>query len=276
MVTIILSFVSLLILTPIVLVLPIGFSVKQKISLIGVAFLLANVGLVTSLQLPIYQTLLIILLLNYLTFILVGKRIGGPSLSREKSELIEVKGTLELNKIHKKVKKLEQPIEKEHITFALDETAATISHNVEDGFLGVKNTLKEKIEIVEDIQMPASSNIDLSYKDDLLDIDEDISFLANRAESFNSRESSNNFVTDNAEGSDYAYMSEIEKLIEENHLEDEYKDDTLETIKSVPQVVEMEELEEIELANKVIHADEDVVEDEVSDEMEIEELVFHK
>lgn len=281
MITVIFSLVSLVIITPVVLLFPLGFSIKWKLGLIGVAFLLANVGLMARIQLPLYQTLLIIFLLSSLMSILLAKRI--PKISPKQIDLgLSTKTYLPLENepLHIENNSKENPVKELAAVLDMTAAAAEIYQDDPNGFIENERILQEveevkEIEHVDEAnQLEAIEKKGLSYSDNSLDSDEDISFLENRVKDFSADDSNDNTIENNDRGSENTYMSEIEKLMEEE-FDLDFNDELKEDQDFVPQA-EMEELEEIELTNIVTTSKNDEIDDKNDNEVEIEELVFHK
>lgn len=273
MITVIFSLVSLVIITPVVLLFPLGFSIKWKLGLIGVAFLLANVGLMARIQLPLYQTLLIIFLLSSLMSILLAKRI--PKISPKQIDLgLSTKTYLPLENepLHIENNSKENPVKELAAVLDMTAAAAEIYQDDPNGFIENERILQE-VEEVKEIEHVDEEN-QLEPIDNSLDSDEDISFLENRVKDFSADDSNDNTIENNDRGSENTYMSEIEKLMEEE-FDLDFNDELKEDQDFVPQA-EMEELEEIELTNNVTPSKNDEVDNKYDNEVEIEELVFHK
>ncbi|MEH7123944.1 hypothetical protein V7122_07305 [Bacillus sp. JJ1532] len=276
MITAIFLIVSLLILTPVLLLLPIGFPKKWKLVLIGVAFLLANVGLMANMQLPIYQTILIIFLLCFLITLLIEKRIVNVTQTKVDSKPIEKKIiSIEKETLHREDEKPNIVIEKEALPTVLNEVAAASEiPQEEDDLMEQENSLYEEDEASEEIQIVAQKIFDTETPVDPLDLDEDVSFLENRVATIttNGDVSSTKHQENNSEN---AYMSEIEKLLEENDIGYEETEEMPKTIDHVPQPV-MEELEEIVFTKELQIEEDNEEKTDLDEEIEIEELVFHK
>ncbi|QED48803.1 hypothetical protein [Cytobacillus dafuensis] len=279
MVAFILAIASLIILIPIMFLLPIGYSIKEKLGLIGIAFLFANVGLMANTQFQLFQSVLIIILLIILTTFILEKKFAKSLSSQSNIRLKEKKPNIQEheNLYMEKVDSKPQ-LELESITSANDLNATEQIENPleEDHILKNVDDESEKqkdIQILEDNFKKFETELShYEKKDDLLDMEEDISFLTNRAIKFDNHDSidvkfeydENEFATVN--------MSEIEKLIETNDID--FKEN-LELVQHRIDV-EMEEIEEIELTRASNTEQKENRESISNDEIEIEELVFHK
>lgn len=272
MVTFIFAIASLLILTPVMLLLPVGYSKKWKLGLIAAAFLLADVGLLANMQLPLYQTILILLLLSTLVSMLLGNRIQQLTPPHVDSGLNKVNNIfLEKEPLHNN--------EKNNVPFhdfssALKETAASIN-NIEEDLdeeLESEPILNEEDLVIMDYQADISKINKPVKAENQLDIDDDIDFLENRVIDFGTDELKKTLEKKESVFEN-TYMSEIEKLIEadadEAFIKELHEHDDI-----VPQV-EMEELEEISVSNFAVSLKGDELEPE-NDVIEIEEIVIQK
>ncbi|KAB2338725.1 hypothetical protein F7731_04030 [Cytobacillus depressus] len=272
MITIIIAIASLLILTPTLLLLPVGFSVKWKLGLIGVAFLLASAGLLASVQLPLYQTILILFLLSGLVSILLGKRIQMPAPTHIDSGISEEKSFgLEKELLHKEEKD-EEPLR--DFSAVIDETASAIETVKKDldMIIELGPILEKKELVIKDYQ---TTNLEINKPDkhdDLIDIDDDIAFLEKRVTDLGIDESKNK-LENKKYSFENTFISDIEKLIEADF--DEALNEELPEQNDVVPQVKMEELDEIELSNFVANQEDDKPE-LGNDEIEIEELILHK
>lgn len=282
MITVIFSLVSLVIITPVVLFFPLGLSIKWKLSLIGVALLLANVGLMASVQLPLYQTLLIIFLLSSLMSILLAKRI--PNIPPKQIDL--GLGTKTYLPLENKPLHIENNIKEnsvKELAAVLDMTAAAseIYQNDRNEFIENERILQgvEEVKEIDQVdkanQLVAIEENDPAQSDSSLDLCEDIAFLESRAKDFSVLESRDITIEKNDRDSENNYMSEIEKLMEADEQDLDFTDELQEDHDFVPKA-EMEELEEIEVANIVTTSKNDEIDEKYDNEVEIEELVFHK
>lgn len=281
MVPFLFAIASLIILTPIVLLFPIGFTKKWKIVLIGSAFLLGNLGMIASIQFPFYQTILILVLLIGLLSLLLEKRIGNPSLTETDSKFIVHKNfPLEKENIHK----VEE--EKPRVAIEFDPPKAALVNEVavttelakekeNDNNMELEYFHNVKKELDDEIRLNKQRMNEPEIIDNSLDIDEDVSFLTNRAINFSEIDPSLSIIEQEKNNSEPSYMSEIEKLIEEEDNQEEHHTMNNRTA-DFQQQAEMEELEEIEFPKVIPTAEKSNIEKEFIDEIEIEELVFDK
>lgn len=276
MITIIFSIVSLVILTPVLLFMPIGISNKWKICLVGVAFLLANIGLMANMQIPFYQAILIIVLLCGLIALLLEKRVVAIPQSKVESESIHKKIiSIEKETVHSENEKLNIIIEKENLTTVLSEEAVSseISQE-EDDLIKLAYSIDKQDEAAEEIKIGVHKKFETEKTENPLDFDEDVSFLENRVAAIAIKgEVGSTDLQENH--SEKAYMSEIERLLDGNDIGDGETEKMPNTITPISQPV-MEELEEI-VFTKELHIKEDNKKTkDLDEEIEIEELIFHK
>ncbi|MFO1443106.1 hypothetical protein KDN24_07730 [Bacillus sp. Bva_UNVM-123] len=266
--------VSLLILVPVVSFLPIRISIKGKLSLIGIALLIANVGLLSRGILGLWQSYLILLLLIILCSFILERRFGAVLLPKTHSEtdskienhvaaFSEMNEDIQINNNAELV----SPIQNETIILAKENQALeNINESIEnihdedelvdfkDDFLDVEihdnYSNSENFEDIEETQVEMEETeddvpvIESIKGEPLSEIDEDVSFLMNREEAFNREDSIETDLLEENSETAYAvsYMSEIEKILEETGIKNESETGYTQT----------------------------------ENEVEIEELVFHK
>lgn len=276
MITIIFSIVSLVILTPVLLFMPIGISNKWKICLVGVAFLLANIGLMANMQIPFYQAILIIVLLCGLIALLLEKRVVAIPQSKVESESIHKKIiSIEKETVHSENEKLNIIIEKENLTTVLSEEAVSseISQE-EDDLIKLAYSIDKQDEAAEEIKIGVHKKFETEKTENPLDFDEDVSFLENRVAAIAIKgEVGSTDLQENH--SEKAYMSEIERLLDGNDIGDGETEKMPNTITPISQPV-MEELEEIVFTKELQIKEDNKKSKDLNEEIEIEELIFHK
>lgn len=247
--------------------------------LIGSSFLLGNIGMVAIMQFPFYQTFLILVLLIGLLSLLLEKRLGNPSLTKTDSKVIVHKNfPLDNENIHKEEEKPRVTIELDLPKAALvNEVAVTIEPAEEEqvNTLELEYSHNVKKELDDEILLMKQKMIEPEIIDNPLDIDEDVSFLTNRAISFSEVDPSLSIIEQEKNNSEPLYMSEIEKLIEEEDNQEEHHTINDKT-DDFQQQSEMEELEEIKFLKVIPTVEKSNIEKEFIDEIEIEELVFEK
>ncbi|MBY0123968.1 hypothetical protein [Bacillus sp. S/N-304-OC-R1] len=279
MITFLFAIASVIILTPIMMFLPFGFSKKLRLGISGSAFLLANVGLLAVIQFSLYQTILILVLLIGLISLLLEKRIGNSKQSEiVPKEKVFKMVPLEKEILHTDQEKLKVTIEVDSpVPSLVDEVAATVElvQAEQDVPAKIENFHVQEKEREAKVQTVEQKIIEHEIIEDSLDIDEDVSFLTNRAISLEEVEQTNPMIEQMENNPENAYMSEIEKLIESNDiLEDSYE--VIDKIEDSLLQVEMEELEEIIPTEFIPKVENNNKEQDFMDEIEIEELVFDK
>ncbi|MBS4191476.1 hypothetical protein KHA94_14900 [Bacillus sp. FJAT-49705] len=272
MVVFIFSIASLLILIPIVAFLPIGISFKRKWVLVGMAFLIANVGLIVSTLFHLWNTVQILLLLILLASIILNSRYKRGTALQDSAFLIEKTSNSQDDENLHNVQMEASPLNQ--INIQADEIIQSPADNYSEEE-GVLLNLEDKTEESDTAQFTSlekiaiNPNLSNEFADSFA-IDEDISFLNNRSNLLNN----DNLVEEKheKEGNDFeiGYMSEIEKLMKKNDLN--YIDNI--EIDSHCNKIEMEELSEIEVSLVYQESEIDEKENVFSDEIEIEELVF--
>ncbi|WP_066292823.1 hypothetical protein [Bacillus sp. FJAT-29937] len=275
MITIIFSIVSLVILTPVLLFMPIGISNKWKICLVGVAFLLANIGLMANMQIPFYQAILIIVLLCGLIALLLEKRVVAIPQSKVESESIHKKIiSIEKETVHSENEKLNIIIEKENLTTVISEVAVSSEISQEDDdLIKLAYSIDKQDEAAEEIKIGVHKKFETEKTENPLDFDEDVSFLENRVAAITIKgEVGSTDLQENH--SEKAYMSEIERLLDGNDIGDG-TEKMPNTITPISQPV-MEELEEIVFTKELQIKEDNKKSKDLNEEIEIEELIFHK
>lgn len=254
--------------------LPMGFSWKWKLGIIGVAFLLANVGLLANMQFPLYQTILIISLLCLLVSLLLEKRIVETALKKVDSKIVDEEIiSLEKETLHREDKKPNIVIEKETLPLVLNEAATAIEiPQEEDDLKELEYSPYEEEQAGEELHEQKVT--ETKTPEDPLDFDEDVSFLENRVANISTNEDVSNREYPGNQ-TENTYMSEIEKLLEGNDIGDKETEDMPNTIEPVPQPV-MEEIEEIVFTEEVLLEKVNKEKSDLNEEIEIEELIFHK
>lgn len=228
-------------------------AIKKKLSLIFISFFLALVGVLSTTLLDLWQSYLILLLLIILCSFILERRFGAVLLPQTHSETdpkIEnhVATLSEMNEdIHiNNNTELLSPVQSETIILAKENQALeNINESFEnihdedelvdfkDDFLDVEihdnYSNSETFEDIEEIQIEMEETevdvpaIESIKGEPISEMDEDVSFLMNREEAFNREDSiETDLIEENSETA-YAvsYMSEIEKILEETGIKNE-------------------------------------------------------
>lgn len=234
----VLSIISLIILIPIIYFLPLGLSNKGKGILIIIALVFANVGLLTNSNFPIWQTGLILLVLCVLAVYVLDKRFKNflfansndntqfePSLEDEtkgKSEAVITEQIFANNDAKGDIGKysLNETNEGNDISpISTDE-----QHEIEE--LPISRHEPELEEIVETLPQETEelSKIDTFQNEGDVEheSDEETAFLTGREKAIHEEE---DLLSEKDNEQELNYMSEIELLLENDHLED-YQENT--------------------------------------------------
>lgn len=237
----IIALVSLIILVPIIYFLPLGLKVSGKMILIVISFCIASIGILAKNTFPLWQTGLLILLLVLLVAYILDKRLGKviyltnqeqsnkewnkneflPSANNDEASndelnipngiqddihLDELDKIDEISVINSEEADSAQKKEDEYLEEIIfdDEGLAPFSHSVDEKTEEPVNTdtIAEAEKIVEEVPLDK--------------IDDDLSSLLEREEIEEFKkidQESEDLVISNEEEH---YMSEIEKLLEEN------------------------------------------------------------
>ncbi|MDZ5470801.1 hypothetical protein SM124_03450 (plasmid) [Bacillus sp. 31A1R] len=215
------SIAALVILVPIVYFLPLGLSKKGKITLIVTALFLANLGLLTRNQYPLWQVVLILLLLLSLITYVIDRRFGKQVYKVLVDK--EITNFEEFNNVKTKVepKQLEINNNLEHSLneINLEEFESIIDKNEQkSNFNSAENFVDLEGINIDEIQVTDSVEPKVPKQDVVLNIAE----LEDSIEFFNDKESTIQEPIstidinhdESAENEVSGYMSDIEKLLE--------------------------------------------------------------
>lgn len=268
------ALISLLIVFPVVYFLPIGISVKGKLCLIGIAFLIANIGLLSNSLFELWQSSLILFLLVLLCSFIFDRRYRAV-LNTEQYSFKQQEG-INLTK----EAQLSEKIDEEEKNIILDDDLINSDEDLQSLTAIDEHNNEENFERIEDIEpLHEELKLDKTFtesvqKEDSFEIDEDISFLLNRNEALNTGEAiESSLVVEKEENiQEVGYMSEIEKLLEETSIELEANS----VYTQIEENKEMENLEEIVINKNNSETKIDEKTAISNEEVEIEELVFQK
>jgi hypothetical protein len=226
---------SLIVLVPIMLLLPMEIPRKSRLGLIFVAFAIACIGLWANTQYPVWLTGIILLLLAGLAAIILANKIDLRDSKKNQSE------TRRHENIH--TQETEEPI---HISQATDFREENKNKQI---LLG-----KEPPPAMQ----PAAP----------LEFDVDISFLMEREELLKNENTNipSSGISFEKEVNTSGYMTEIEKLLEEDSIEKVHQtisEDDSEIDEIVIKPAGNAEVSHIEKTNE-------------DEEVELEEIIFHR
>lgn len=213
------SVVSLIILVPIIYFLPLGLSKKGKGLVILIAFLFANLGMLAKSIFHIWQTALILLLLTILTVYILDKRLNkqmflNSALEKEDEFLLE---DLEAkSSVDNRISTESQPelgtMPASGIVHVIEEpTIVPSEESIEIEELPFElNLVKEDLE-TDELEVSIPTDLDMELEDET-------SFLNNREELLEETSlppvKQDDIVVN-------GYMSDIEKLLESEDLEED-------------------------------------------------------
>ncbi|MCQ6273512.1 hypothetical protein JMM81_00800 [Bacillus sp. V3B] len=239
---------SLVILAPTLYFLPLGFSLKGKFVLIGVAFLIANLGLLSQWRFPIWQTVLIMLLFVILFSILLDSKLKNilylskpvKTMDALQGEDQAHKGTQEDLLVKEEVFQEDEMVERvlDHSSnnpLSPEEIAKLVDlHENKEKSMTIEmkqDSHKEEISVVNQELSLIKSETENSFAKEhqalekekvemVEDLDEDISFLLKREELILIKEASQideNISSKSEEA--VGYMAEIEQMLEGNGID---------------------------------------------------------
>jgi hypothetical protein len=198
MLPIIWAFGSMLVLLLIIYFLPLGFTVKGKLSIVLASFVLALGGLAAVLAVPLWQTALMLAALTFFTAYFMDKRMGAllfieiPSFVEEVNEEYEI------------------PVPGSKIDNANNNNTLELQE------LGIIEPL---ISMSGDNQIFVQPSKELAIDNETNIQDEDISFLLERNSESEVEEQKEELAPENN------YLSEIESLLADEIEDEEYSDD---------------------------------------------------
>ncbi|MFT4412807.1 hypothetical protein ACLM5H_03000 [Fredinandcohnia humi] len=198
MVSILFAFGALLVLIPIVYFLPLGFSKKGKLIIVGISFLLAMVGIIAQDNLHLWQTVLILFILALLATYLIEKKLSTVMFDTNQEE---VKENVGLDEMASALIFSEQPVENSE------------SDEIEEKHTYIYTEIQpEDIEILSSEQIPFN--------------DEDLSYLEGSHEGAEAlyNQENNHVNDDDLSDDDYVKLLEDYNL---NSIDYELQDDTL-------------------------------------------------
>jgi hypothetical protein len=204
--SIIWAFGSMLVLLLIISVLPLGFTVKGKLSIVVVSFVLALGGLAAVLAVPLWQTALMLAALTFFTAYFMDKRMGALLFIEIPSFVEEVNDEYEIPAPVSKIDK-----ENNNNSLELQE-------------LGIIDPL---ISMTGDSRIFMQPSKEQATDNEMNLQDEDISFLLER-DSENDVEQKEELVPENN------FLSEIESLLAAEIDDEENSDDHNDTNKFLP------------------------------------------
>ena len=294
------AIISLFIVVPILCLLPIGMTIKRKLSIIAISFLISLAGLLSITLFELWKSTLILLVLVILSTVFLERQFSKESNSIKNNELNSelVSNLIGYSENDKDIQanNRQQYFQKADISLTKEENAPKNIGNEFENLLLEDEKLNNNEELLNLLTIDNHNdevNFDsreelvslnkevdqqiLIVEEDSIEMDEDISFLLNRDDVFNTDETNEDDLLaesyETAKEVEVSYMSEIEKLLEETDIEAE---ENTEYIQS-EDVKEMDNLEEIII--QYDNVDTEISEEGAfnsNEEVEIEELVFQK
>jgi membrane protein implicated in regulation of membrane protease activity len=235
---IIFALVSVIIVLPIILLIPLRINVKQKLFLFIIALLISLVGITSQNLFPVWQSLLIMVALASLATILVSKRMPVSEVS--KTEHLNVTNLITNN--HTTVK---NSIIEETKDFVVNENKQDIDDNLEDltSFIEIEAVVSSDIEVVDISENECETSDDATLEAIFEKLQSEQLVAVTREsndEELNLFEGIEELDDDSSISLDFFqpessnYLSEIEKLL----LEQEDIDTLIKVEKDIIQIVE--------------------------------------
>jgi hypothetical protein len=216
---IVFALVSIIIVYPILFVLPIRISGKQKLFLIIISLFISIIGILSVHLIPFWQTLLLMVALGGLASILVSKRMpeNKVKMSDERDEFLQEKGLFniehlnneqsDLDEINERINLKVEPEKDDVDLVSILDMEPLVAGNMNESIEQMDNSSEETYEsLYEELHSDLFAAATLESVDEELDIEH----LDGIEENMN--------IIDTVQPETTKYLSEIEKLLLEEEI----------------------------------------------------------